>query len=243
MGGLPNGGLRLNIRGGGTSRQIGIALIFLALMTLLQQPAPPMLNEVLPLPAAEAGDLVLSGNNHGLIVSVHEVNTQMQPPDVVQLQFVEEAARSKGGCSRIRWTATFQAGNGRTLGEAVLKSISGTTEIKLTPANSCGQNDYVHLNPGLDKKMGFAALMWLEGVLAGSDDQRFVCADNTGSGLCDDAGKIRQKLAALQPRAVTRTRGHFELWLGTPGQVVTALRFQPQESELIDIERRIPAPF
>lgn len=202
-----------------------------------------MLNEVLPLPAAEAGDVVLSSNNHGLIVSVHEVNTQMQPPDVVQLQFVEEAARSEVGCSRTRWTATFQAGNGRTLGEAVLKSTSGTTEIKLTPANSCGQDDYVHLNPGLDKETGLAALMWLERVLAGSDDQRFVCADDTESGLCEDASKIRQELAALQPWAVTRQKGHLELWLGTPGQVVTALRFQPQEPELIDIERRIPAPF
>jgi hypothetical protein len=243
MGGLPNGGLWLNIRGRGTRRRIGIAVFILALMTLLQQPAPPILIDVLPLPAAEAGDVVLSGNNHGLIVSVHEVNTQMQPPDVVQLQFVEEATRSDMGCSRTRWTATFQAANGRTLGEAVLKTTSGTTEIKLTPGNSCGQDDYVHLDPGLDKETGFAALMWLEWVLAGSDDQRFVCADDTGSGLCDDAGKIRQELAALQPWAVTRKKGHLELRLGTPGQVVTALRFQLQEPELIDIERRIPAPF
>lgn len=218
-------------------------MFFSALMMLLQQPAPPMLNEVLPLPAAEAGDVVLSGNNHGLIVSVHEVKDQMQPPDVVQLQFVEEAARSEVGCSRTRWTATFQAGNGRTLGEAVLKSTFGTTEIKLTLGNSCGQENYVRLNPGLDKEAGFAALMWLEGFLAGSDDQRIVCADDTGSGLCDNARKIRQEIAALQPWAVTRKEGRVELWLGTPGQVVTVLRFQPQEPELIEIERRIPAPF
>lgn len=85
--------------------------------------------------------------------------------------------------------------------------------------------------------------MWLEGVLAGFDDQLFVCIDGTGSGLCDDAGRIREELAALQPWAVTRKKGHLELWKGTPGQVVTALRFQSQEPEHIDIERRIPAPF
>jgi len=225
------------------SRRTGIAMIFSALMMLLQQPEPIILDEVLLLPPAEAGDLVLSGKTHGPIVSVHEVNANMKPPYVVQLQLVEEAKRSGWGCSRTRWTANFQTNNGHTLGRAVLKNTTGAPEIKLAPENSCGQSDYVYLNPGLNKEAGFAALMWLEGVLAGSDGQRFICADNTGSGLCDDVGMIRQKLAALQPWAVTPKKGHIELWLGTPGEAVTALRFQPRVPELIDIERRIPPPF
>lgn len=76
----------------------------------------------------------------------------------MQHQFVDEATRSDMGCNRTGWTGAFQAVIERTLGEAGLKCTSGTTEIKFTPGNSCGQDDYIHLNPGLGKRNGLRCL-------------------------------------------------------------------------------------
>lgn len=223
-------------------------MILTALLLLLQQTRQqaPMLAEVLKLPPAEASDLVLRNDAHGRIISVEEVKedrSRLQAPNVVELHLLEEPAKSRAGCSRTRWTAIFQGQAGQPIGKAVVTSTFNTTEIKLVTAGRCGSDAYVHLNPRLDKEAGFAALAWLERLRRGAGDERFACSDETQSGLCKDVGNIQRELTALRPWAVSRGKDHIELWLGVPGQVVTAVRFRPERQEFVEIDRRVPAPF
>lgn len=218
-------------------------MILLALIAL-QPLEVPTLQEVLQLPPAAAGDRVLQGKSHRRIASLHNMNDITRPPGIEELKLVEEAVVSEGGCSRKRWTAIFRHRENSDLALATLTSSYSTTEIKLAASATCGSDNYVHLNPGVDLETGFTALAKLDDMRAGLGNHQYACTDETGSGLCKDAASIRRELAALSPWFVTRKDKYLELVLGTtPGQVVTAVRFKLERPDAVEVTRRIPPPF
>lgn len=217
-------------------------MLLVTLLTL-QPLAAPTLDEVLHLPPAVAGDLVLRGQAHGRIVSVQEVHETLQPPELTTLHLVEDSLASKGGCSRKRWQASFRRGVNAGSVSAALANVYSMTELKLSASANCGANGYVHLNPSMDVESGLAALVTLDKIRAGTATWRFACTDKTTSGLCKDDATIRRELTMLSPWSVTRRDSYVELWLGTRGQIVTTVRFRPEQPNAVEIERRIPAPF
>lgn len=217
-------------------------MIVLALLAL-QSLSAPTLEIVTRLPPDAAGDLILRGNQHARIVAIDEVVTTLQPPGITNLYLVEEALASEAGCSRKLWNATFRSEESADPSAATLMSAHSWYEIRLANSAFCPSNNYVRLNPRIDREAGFAALTILENIRAGAVKPKFSCADTTTSNLCRDFDAIRHELTMLSPWAVTRIDGNLELWLGTPGQVVTAVRFDLKEPGNVKIERRVPAPF
>ncbi len=206
-------------------------------------PSAPTLAEVLQLPPANAGEVILEGKNHKTIKSVVQTTARYsQPPGWIQLELIEEARRIAGGCSRKRWIATFQHHENEIPDEAVLVRTYGRVEIAPTASQDCSKSSYVGLNSGVDLDDGFAALMKLEDIRSGAAQVAFSCSDLTGSQLCKDTETTRLELAAIEPWMVSFHEGSFELWLGEPGQIVTKVRLGSSSADPVTVARLVPPP-
>lgn len=213
--------------------------------TLLAVLTPSLLTiaEVIEKEPSMAGELVLRGEQHKTVVAVEQVEEDMFPPNFTQLHLVEEASMSGNRCERKRWTATFQGLPGDDSAAEVLTGAYSVTEITISDADICPSDGYAHLDPSVDAQQGFAALVVLDELRSGSVKVEFECADQISSDLCSSPETIRDELTRLSPWAISRAEGDLELWLGTPGQVITAVRINPTKPQRARIERRIPAPF
>ncbi len=213
--------------------------------TLLAVLTPSLLTlgEVIEKEPTMAGELVLSGHQHNTVVAVEEVEEEMAPANSTRLHLVEKASVLGNRCQRRRWTATFQDLPSDDTAAKILTGTYSTTEITISDAGICPSVGYTHLNPSVDAQQGFAALAILEKLRSGSVQAEFECVDRTSSDLCSSPETIRDELNKLSPWAVTLREGDLELWLGTPGQTVTAVRINPTRPQWAGIERRIPAPF
>lgn len=109
-------------------------------------------------------------------------------------------------------------------------------------SEECPTGQYVHLNPGVDPKLVFGPLMQLEQVRLRQRKVRFSCSDSTPSHLCADDRTIHRELAAISPWALSREGGSMIFWLGTPGEVLTEVRFDTAAPERVTVSRRIPPP-
>lgn len=216
-----------------------IAATLLAVLT----PSLLTLGEVIEEEPSMAGELVLRGKQNNAVVTVEEVEEEMDPPKSTRLHLVEKASVSGNRCQRKRWTATFQDLPSDDSATEVLTGVYSTTEITISDAESCPCEGYIHLNPLIDVQQGFAALAILEELRFGGGKAEFECVDRTSSNLCSSPETIRDELNRLSPWAVSRGDGDLELWLGTPGQTVTAVRINPTRPQRARIERRMPAPF
>lgn len=197
------------------------------------------LDEVLRLPPEKVGERVLEGAEHGSIEAVlRSPRSGLQPPYSVDLELVEQGTAEPGGCSRRRWRTMFQHAPGAREGGAVLSARQAGLEIALT----CQAEQFVHINPGLTLEQGFAGLNRLRQIQSGTVRVRFTCVDRTQSRLCTDDRTILSQLASLTPWGVTRRDDAVALWLGTSGQVVTEVRFDPADPNHLLVERRISPP-
>jgi hypothetical protein len=215
---------------------------FLNLSAILLYP-PVILDDVLEMDVGAAGDLVLQGKPHGTVVAIEEESGTMAPPFSKTLFLIEEAKYSGSKCQRKRWSATFHGSPNSESTDKTLVRTHSTTEIALVSSEQCPSDGYVHLNPTIDAEQGFEALLTLEEIRSEDGGFRFECADRTSSGLCASPENIRDELNKISPWLVSRKHGGLELVLGTPGQIVTAVRIDPAEPRLVQVERRIPAPF
>lgn len=221
---------------------IGTNMI-VAVAMLMQAPAPPTLAEVARLPPAAAGDLVLSGQQHGRIEAIVKPQAGgLEAPGVTERQFVEQAVAREQGCLRKRWTARFRVVSDANADAALLENTYSTTEITLSNSPVCPQGRYVHLNPGVDPQQAFDALVQLERVRSERHKMQFTCSDDTSSGLCTNARTTRRELAAITPWAVSREGRTLIFWLGVPGRAVTEVRFDTATPDRISVTRSIPAP-
>lgn len=213
-----------------------VALLFAAA-------AAPLLGEVLRLDPAAAGERVLAGRPHAPIVEVLDRTRPMQAPGTHSIELVERASRLAGGCTRQQWTATFFAGPGLRKGQAALRHAHPRTQVALSPGGECPASGYVHLNPGVGPGRALAALADLERLRTGRLKVTLTCTDQTGSRLCTSDAAMRRELVQLTPWALSRRGDVLLFWLGTPGQTVTEVSFDPASPTRVGIGRRIPAPF
>lgn len=210
----------------------------------LNASSAPILEEVLQLTPSAAGDLVLEGQQHATIASVLEVRGKgLQLPRIVQLELVEEAHETNSGCSRMRWTARFRHEQGESVDRAVLARTYGNAEIAIKTSAWCPKGDYVKLNTGVQIQDGFTALRQLERIRSVSEPIEFSCSDRTNTKLCSSSENIRLELTAQEPWAVSRKNDRLELWLGTPGQMVTTVRLSTGTDKIVAVSRSFPAPF
>lgn len=214
--------------------------MIIAPVLAILSPLPAItLDEVLALPPYEAGEQVLRGVEHGRVQAVVRPPLRgLQPPNTIDLELVEQGVEQPRGCSRKRWRTMFQHGKGDNEGSAQLTSRYAGLEV----ARTCDAKQFTHLNSGLSPDQALGVLERLEQISAGRARVRFTCADPTESGLCADDRTTRSQLSALEAWAVTRRNGALILWLGTPGQVVTEVRFNPRAPDHVFVERRMPAP-
>ncbi|RXD05099.1 hypothetical protein EQZ23_08245 [Sphingomonas sp. UV9] len=228
-----------------------VAALLLALVAPGSAPRPapgPTIAAVLRLSPADAGTLVLLGQDHRRIETVVSPPPQgLQPPGMSELELVEHATFETQGCVRKRWTAVFARSPERAGEAATLFSVRGGTEVTMAESGACPDGQYVRVNPGIEPARAFDALAQLGHIQSGRGQSgrgkvRFSCSDSTSSRLCANAGTTQHRLAGLSPWAVSFIGETVVFWLGTPGQVVTEVRFDTGTPDRVFVDRRIPAP-
>jgi len=218
--------------------------MILMTMILLATQGAPTLAVTQQLTPQAAGDIVLAGHDHGPIARiVIPANQGMNPPGFIERQFVETPVAGAEGCSRKRWTVTFFHGPAVTRDEAPLQNAYATTEVALTAAPGCPDDGYTRLNTGVEPAQGFAALRYLDDLRLRGAKARFTCSDETSSHLCAGPTEIRRALAGLKPWAVSREDADTVFWMGTPGGVVTEVRYRLDRPGRVAVTREVPAPF
>jgi hypothetical protein len=209
-------------------------------------PAPivgaPSLASLEHLSPAAIGDVVLRGRDHGVIESVAP-DRGLDPPGVVKLKLTERPSRISGGCVRKQWTASFVSEPEKPRSSATFKDAYSAFEVALPSASGCANGQFAYVNSGMELEHALGALGHLRNLRSGKARVRFSCTDSTGSDLCRTSKAIRRELARLPAWAVTRKAGGIEIWLGQPGQIVTAVRYSETLPDQIRVDRRIPAPF
>ncbi len=211
-------------------------------LMILQTLTGPTLEDITQLPPGAAGDLALKGQRHEPIVAVQEVESILQLPYPIELQLIERPIASDNGCLRNRWRLFFQGSTNIDPAQAVLARSYSMVEIALSDSAGCPSKDYVHLNPNVEPREGFASLVALEEIRSGARKPQFSCSDQTSSDLCFNAQSIRRELMELPVWAASSVDGGVELWLGRTGHIVTAVRLDFDDYEFVEVERRIPAP-
>ncbi|MBA4047746.1 MAG: hypothetical protein C0476_04305 [Sphingomonas sp.] len=218
-------------------------MIFLPLLMTAAGP-PPALGAIERMTPEAAGDLVLAGRDHGPIATVaRQAATGMDPPGVVELDLVERTVTELGGCIRRRWTATFRYKVGAPAETAVLSDARAATEVALPVGESCPSGQYAGVAPGTGTDAALGALRDLTRIRQFGDDVHATCTDETTSGLCAGPQAMRDALARIEPWAVSVRGDEIKLWLGTPGQVVTDIRYTSCQPMMVAIKRFIPPPF
>lgn len=216
-------------------------MILLAL--LLQTEAALSFGDARRLPPAVAGKRLLKGVEHGPIEAFVAPVGGMNAPGVIDADLVERPAATAQGCTRIRWTVRFRAAPNDALDHAIPDDRYHITEIARSKASGCRTADYVHLNPGVAPSQGFAVLEQLDRLRSGQAKVTIECADQTHSGLCDREATIPAELARLKPWNISADPKGLLIWLGTPGQTVTEVRFDSRKPRHVSISRAILAPF
>lgn len=219
-------------------------LILLSSSLLAPLQAPPTVGGIERLQPREAGEILLKGREHGVIESIAPPTIRSAgPPGLVELELTERPVAVAGGCVRKRWTATFQRQPGADRGAATFADSWARTEVAIAPAKTCPGGRFVHVHPGMTSAQALGALDRLGRIRTGKAKVTFTCSDDTGSSLCRSLAAIRPGLARLSPWAVMRREGRIELWLGEPGQIVTAVSYPEGRPHRVTVKRSILAPF
>lgn len=205
--------------------------------------AAPNLETVLRLPPREAGEIVLKGRDHRMIETVERPQVRtLQPPGLVQLHLIERAVPGAGGCLRRRWAASFQHAPEARETTARFADAWAASEVALARPSGCADARFAHVNPGLPAEEALAALRRLDAIRGGRARVSFACQDYTGSRLCERPDAIPRELSLLPAWGVTRNEGMIELWLGRPGQTVTAVSYSAAAPDKVSIRREFPPP-
>jgi hypothetical protein len=192
------------------------------------------------LPPEAAGRAALAGRDHAPIVAVEPERTRaLQPPGVRERYLVERARQTARGCVRNRWEATFHATSAD--GDPSLANVRPASEIALSRDGDCPAQGYASIGSDLSRDAAFDALAIVETLRSGRT-RAAVCKDATPSRLCDSPASIRNRLSAIAPWHVKRDEGDIIVWMGTPGQPVTEIRYALADPSAVVIERRIPPP-
>lgn len=212
---------------------------------LLLQTAPaPTLVTVEKLPPERAGELLLAGRAAAPIVAtVRPRPIGPGVPGLIDYELIESARAVPGGCLRRRWRASFAGKHPATPENAVFASARPVEEVALAESKRCPASDYSGLQLGTSAAQGLVILARFRDTLTKPGKIEFACKSEVASGLCATAAATRSALRAERVWMITDRGEASELWLGTPGQVVTIVRFNPDAPRQMSVLRKIPAPF
>lgn len=211
---------------------------------LMSVQAPLTLGETLRLPPTEAGDRALAGLQHGPIVTVERLPpAHLMPPGWVMVEMKEAPRREAQGCVRTVWVLRFIHDPSSPEDAARISSFGPRPEIALTSSQGCPETGYAKFAGKLTIPLAFSALQRLDSVIAGKDKRQIVCRNTTPSYLCENRQTTLRELAAIRPWMVTDHNGPLEIWLGTPGQVITTVTFDSDPNLPLVVSRLVPAPF
>ncbi|WP_447762237.1 hypothetical protein [Sphingopyxis panaciterrae] len=211
------------------------------ILLALQAATVPQLIDIEGLSTEKAGKLILAGQAHRPIVAIGE-QPAFGPPGLVELKLAESPVRLDKGCHRRMWTARFLLPVEGHSGTGGLQSPYAVDEVALVPSRPCELAAYSTLASPLAAGRGLELLAALRSFGAVSAKLRFRCSDSTASDLCRDDAHMKMALRDLPVWHIASRDGEAVMWLGVPGQVVTEVRFDPDRTGPITLDRRIPAP-
>lgn len=205
--------------------------------------APLTLAESLQLPPGQAGDLALGGKPHAPITEVERLRPSgLMPPGMIDVDMREAPVAIDGGCIRKAWRVSFAHGPDAPAEAAAVRSSYAQSQIALATAAGCADASFTGVGGKLTAQAALTALRELERLKAGNGETSIHCEDRTQSRLCRGTAHVKRELAQLKPWLVTDQRGSVQIWLGTPGQVVTIITLPAANGGDVMVSRSIPAP-
>lgn len=218
--------------------------ILLAVLALSAVQPAITLGEALNLPPHQAGDRVLTSASHGQIIEMEVLPPRgMNPPGIVEVDMREATRTLNEGCHRQSWRVTFLHGPGQTKEDARPLSSYANQQVTLKSANSCAGVMFAVIGGSLSTDQALTALTVLQKAVSTKRTLRIVCDDQTRSELCRTEADLRRELRRLSPWVVTNQNGVTEIWLGTPGQVITKVIMSGTMDRISKVERSVPPPF
>ncbi|WP_269789833.1 hypothetical protein [Stenotrophomonas sp. Iso1] len=188
----------------------------------------------------ELAAIYLAGKDHGPIEKLERPGSGSSHfPGVETFDLVEAPRREGAGCVRQRWHVS--APDGRRAGPQSV-DVHASYEVALSQG-ACPVVGYVGINPGMSSLQAIAVLERLRQPTVLSTRVRLTCSQEFGDQQCNRDHSLAEILGDLRPWLVGRQGQVLYVWLGTPGQLVTEIRYNAQAPHSLQVSRRIPAPF
>jgi hypothetical protein len=193
--------------------------------------------------AQRAGQLLLGGRMLRPVVTVQRApSDSMNPPGWIEVELFEAPRAASGGCVRQYWRAVFQKNVNEPDATAVFQRADHRSQVGLAD-RGCGSPAYADVQAGVSTERALRLLRTMRHIAVGAAATSFDCREETSTDLCGTPRMVRAELRNLSPWYVKESGGIAELWLGTPGQIVTAVTFDSDRPRTVSVTRRIPAPF
>lgn len=188
----------------------------------------------------ELAAIYLAGKDHGPIEKLERPgNARSHLPGVETFDLVEAPKREGAGCVRQRWHVSVP--DGRRAGPQ-LADVHSSGEVALSEG-ACPVNGYAGINPGMSPLQAIAVLERLREPTVLSARVRLTCSQEFGDQQCNRDHSLAEVVGDLRPWLIGRQGQEFYVWLGTPGQLVTEIRYNTLDPQSLQVSRRIPAPF
>ena len=192
----------------------------------------------------EAGEILLTGRNHGPVESTEVVPVGgAVPPGWTELDLVERATMFPGGCLRRRWVMNGVRGPDQPDNATRLDVSYSVDEIALAAADGCPSGQFVRLENDLQPRDALAALKYLDRVRDGRATISLSCSDKTQSHLCRSRASVMQALRRGIVGYASREGRAIELTLTGGNEPFTTVRYSTLRPSRLRVERAYPAPF
>lgn len=213
----------------------------IAVALALLQAVSPTLAQIDGLSPQDAGRLVVPQAS-APIVAIETPSINGLPLERSEYELIEAPQRASGGCVRGRWRAKF-VGTGAEK-DRVLDGLYQGQEVALASSSgACPDTSYTRLNGGLDPAAAITVLKQVDVISTGKWRGKITCSSTYDPALCASEAATLAGLRAVKPWAVMQSDGEAKIWLGTPGEVVTEVRFRPDRMDEVAVARSVPPPF
>ncbi|WP_152982523.1 hypothetical protein [Stenotrophomonas humi] len=188
----------------------------------------------------ELAAIYLADKDHGPIENLERPGSvRSHLPGVETFDLLEAPRREGAGCVRQRWHVSVP--DGRRAGLQPVR-VHSSGEVALSQG-ACPLVGYAGINPGMSSIQAIAVLERLREPIVLSTRVRLACAQEFGDQQCNRDHSLAEVVGDLRPWQVGRQGQEVYVWLGTPGQLVTEIRYNAQGPQSLQVSRRIPAPF
>lgn len=194
-------------------------------------------------PPREAGDILLAGQDHGVIEKVETVTLNgAVPPGWTEVDLIEHADPIDGGCRRRRWILTGIRGPNQT-DDAVRLTVSfPAVEVARSSPLGCRAVKYARLSGEITESEAIDALAYLDRLGSGRTRADLSCSDKTDTHLCRTRKSVLLALTQSDVSDVSREGNVIELWL-TSDAPFTTVRYSLASPARVRVKREYPPPF